>query len=235
MGVYGNRTKEQKGKWLEEMRNNHGFTLVELLVAMAMAGIVMGSIFSVYYSQQNSYVVQEDVSGMQQNLRAAMYLMAKEIRMAGCDPTGTAGARITSAGTSSISFTMDLRGKDPDDPADGDTTDPNENVTYALYDFGGDGDMDLGRDTGSGNSPVAENIDAINFVYLDRDGNPTASLSQIRSVQITIVARTGRNIRGYTDNNTYTNIQGSTIFGPAGDNVRRTRLATHVKCRNMGL
>ncbi|MBW2031277.1 MAG: prepilin-type N-terminal cleavage/methylation domain-containing protein [Deltaproteobacteria bacterium] len=217
------------------MRDKQGFTLMELLVAMAMAGIVMGSVFSVYYSQQKSYVVQEEVSGMQQNLRAALYLMAKEIRMAGCDPTGTAGAGITTAGASSISFTLDLRGKDPDDPPDGDTGDANENITYTLYDFGSDGDMDLGRDTGSGNSPVAENIDAINFVYLDGSGNPTASLSQIRSVQITIVARTGRNIRGYTDNNTYTNLQGATIFGPAGDNVRRVRLATNVKCRNLGL
>lgn len=217
------------------MRDKQGFTLMELLVAMAMAGIVMGSVFSVYYSQQKSYVVQEEVSGMQQNLRAALYLMAKEIRMAGCDPTGTAGAGITTAGANSISFTLDLRGKDPDDPPDGDTGDANENITYTLYDFGGDGDTDLGRDTGSGNSPVAENIDAINFVYLDGSGNPTASLSQIRSVQITIVARTGRKIRGYTDNNTYTNLQGATIFGPAGDNVRRVRLATNVKCRNLGL
>jgi len=217
------------------MRGRQGFTLIELLVAMAMAGIVMGSIFSVYYSQQKSYVVQEEMSGMQQNLRAALYIMAKEIRMAGCDPTGMAGAGITTAGTNTISFTMDLRGKDIDDPPDGDTADLNESITYALYDFGGDGDMDLGRDIGSGNSPVAENIDVINFVYLDRDGNPTASLSRIRTVQITIVARTGRNIRGYTDNNTYTNLQGATIFGPAGDNVRRIRLATNVKCRNLGL
>jgi prepilin-type N-terminal cleavage/methylation domain-containing protein len=78
------------------MRNDHekGFTLVEFLVAIGISAIVLAAIYSVYYAQQKSYVVQEQVAEMQQNLRAAMYIMAREIRMAGYDPTGRGVAAI---------------------------------------------------------------------------------------------------------------------------------------------
>ncbi|MCD6266685.1 MAG: prepilin-type N-terminal cleavage/methylation domain-containing protein, partial [Deltaproteobacteria bacterium] len=72
---------------IQKKQNENGFTLVELLVAMAISVIVMASIGYVYYTQQKSYVAQEQISAMQQNLRAAMYYMEREIRMAGFDPT----------------------------------------------------------------------------------------------------------------------------------------------------
>jgi type IV pilus assembly protein PilW len=57
------------------VRNQKGFTLIEFLVAMAVAGIVMAGIYSAYYSQQKSFVVQDEMAEMQQNLRAAMFFM----------------------------------------------------------------------------------------------------------------------------------------------------------------
>jgi type IV pilus assembly protein PilW len=220
------------------MRSEKGFTVVELLVAMAIIGVVMGGIYSAYYSQQRSYVVQEQVAEMQQNLRGAMYFMAKEIRMAGCNPTGAADAGVVTAEANTINFTMDLRGQDIDDPPNGTTTNANENITYALADIspaGGDGILDLARDTGGGQMVVAENIDALDFVYLDGAGNITADLLQIRSVQVTLVARTGKADQGYRDTTSYTNLQGTEILAPPNDSVRRKRLATHIKCRNLGL
>lgn len=205
------------------------------MVAMVVAGIVMAGVYSAYYSQQKSFVVQDEVAEMQQNLRAAMFFMAREIRMAGCNPTGGAVAGFVTANANAINFTMDLRGKDPDDPADGDTADPNENVTYTLGDSNGDGIIEILRDTGGGQLPVAENIDALDFQYLDDTGAITASLTAIRSVQITIVARTGRGDPGYVDTTNYTNLQGAQILAPPNDNFRRRTLATNIKCRNMGL
>ena len=217
------------------MRNQKGFTLIELLVAITVAGIVMAGIYSAYYSQQKSFVVQDEVAEMQQNLRAAMFFMAREIRMAGCNPTGGAVAGFVTANANTVNFTMDLRGKDPDDPADGDTGDPNENITYALADSNGDGIIEIVRDTGGGQQPVAENIDALDFQYLDENGFITASPTAIRSVQITIVARTGRGDQGYVDTKSYRNLQGAQILAPPNDNFRRKTLATNIKCRNMGL
>jgi type IV pilus assembly protein PilW len=234
---------------LDILNNKKAFTLIELLVALAISGVVMTGIYSAYYSQQKSYIAQEQVAAMQQNMRAAMYIMQREIRMAGCDPTGSAGAGIQTANTNSIAFTSDFTGgesdgKDNDNNgsvdeanekrfSDGFCDDPNENVTYSLYTT--DGIQKLGRDTGGGNQPVAENIDALDFVYLDANGATTATLANIRSVQITMVARTGRGDPGYTNNTSYQNQQGTTVYIALNDNFRRKLLTAEVKCRNLGL
>ena len=207
--------------------NDKGFTLVELLVAMAISLIVMASIGYLYYSQQKSYVAQEQISAMQQNLRAAMYYMEREIRMAGCDPTQNANSGIITATANSINFTEDI----DDDGIIG----ANENITYSLYDSGGDGDTDLGRNTGGGNQLLAENIDALDFVYLDSNGGPPATISDIRSVQVTIVARVGRPDPGYTNTNAYFNQQDpvNPILAAQNDSFRRRRLTTTIKFRNL--
>jgi type IV pilus assembly protein PilW len=217
--------------------NKGGFTLVELLVAMAITGIVMASVYYTYYSQQKSYVAQEQLVAMQQNLRAAIFHMGREIRMAGCDPTQIAKPTpgIQTAGPSTITFTLDLNG-------DGDTTDTNENVTYSWGDGDADGDNDLLRD----GTLLAENIDALDFVYLDGasppnvldddgSGNVTTSISQIRSVQVTLVARTGRTDLKYTNTNAYYNQQDlvNPILAAQNDSFRRRRLTTTIKCRNL--
>jgi len=210
---------------LDMLNNKKAFTLIELLVALAISGVVMAGIYSAYYSQQKSYITQEQVAAMQQNLRAAMYIMPREIRMAGCDPTENAGAEIKTAGANSINFTEDIDG-------DG-TISSNEDITYSLYTA--DGIQKLGRDTGAGNQPVAENIDALDFVYLDANGATTATLANIRSVQITLVARTGRGDPGYTNNTVYRNQQNTIILPAQNDNLRRKLLTVEVKCRNLGL
>jgi type IV pilus assembly protein PilW len=230
------------------MGNNHkGFTLIELLVAMTVGIIVMAGVSMTFRSQQKSYLLQEQMAAMQQNLRAAMYHMEKEIRMAGCDPDHTANAQIVTANATSITFTKDIRGANEGSLPDGDTNDPNENITYYLNDSDGDGLNDeLRRNdlNGIGDQVIADNISALNFVYLDQAdtkldddgaGNVNASIPQVRSVEITLLANTGRGDRGFQNNTVYTNQVGDWIFGPAGDNRRRKLLTTCIKCRNLGL
>ena len=60
-----------------------GFTLVELLVAVAISLILLGAIFLTFKSQQDSYLTQDQISTMQQNLRAAMIMLTKDLQMAG--------------------------------------------------------------------------------------------------------------------------------------------------------
>ena len=216
------------------IKRNDGFTLIELLVAMAIGLIVMAAIYSSYRTQQKSYILQEQIANMQQNLRSAMFFMTREIRMAGCDPTNNSGAGITTFTNSSFGFTMDIRSTAPESPYDGDIDDPNENVTYSLYDADGDGDMDLGRDTGGGNQVIAENIDWLDFEYLDQNGNPTATKSGIKSVQITIVAKTGRDDQGYTNNDGQIfNQQGTRAYTAPSDSNHRKVLNTQIRCRNL--
>lgn len=60
-----------------------GMTLVELLVAMAMSGLLVAGMYSVYISMQRTNYNQEDIVDTQQSLRVAMEAMARDIRMAG--------------------------------------------------------------------------------------------------------------------------------------------------------
>jgi len=72
-------------------RKNSGFTLIELMVAMAIGVVVLAAIYQVYQSQQKAYVRQQMVVEMQQNARSALSLMKREIRMAGYKPAASDG------------------------------------------------------------------------------------------------------------------------------------------------
>jgi prepilin-type N-terminal cleavage/methylation domain-containing protein len=67
------------------MKNNNesGVTLIELLIVIVISALLTGAIYSTFISQQNSYAIQTGVTDMQQNARAALALMEKDIRMAG--------------------------------------------------------------------------------------------------------------------------------------------------------
>lgn len=212
-----------------------GFTLVELLVAMVLAAVVMVGIYSLYGFQQRFYAAQEELSQLQAKMRTALYFLERDISMAGCDPTGGSNAGIISATSSSIRITEDRN-------ANGDPTEYNEDITYSLYTASGI--RKLGRKTPAtaSNQPIAEYIDALDFVYLDKDGNvlnPNLSTvsdpRKVRSVQITLVGRTSKPVSGYKDTAIYKNQQGTVIFGPANDGYRRLLLTTEVVCRNLAL
>jgi type IV pilus assembly protein PilW len=167
-----------------------GFTVIELLLAVAIAGIIMASFYSIYMSQQRSYRRQSEIAAMNQNIRSALFYMGKEIRMAGLDPTGAANAGIVENLPNRIRFTEDVQGQSENDPPDGNIGDTNEDISYFLADPDGDGDTDLVRDAGFGRRLIAENISSLLFDYLDGDGNTTGSLPAIRFVEVTLKAVT---------------------------------------------
>jgi type IV pilus assembly protein PilW len=140
----------------ERNRGNlrNGFSLVELLVAMAITTVVMAAVFKIYTTQQNSYVLQEQVAEMQQNGRTAKYVMTREIRMAGYDPTGLAQAGFISAGGNLMRFTMDITDED------GIITVPGDDITYSLS-----ANKELRRNDGANNQAVVENVEAVGFAY----------------------------------------------------------------------
>jgi prepilin-type N-terminal cleavage/methylation domain-containing protein len=60
-----------------------GVTMVELLIAVLLAGIVTSAAFSVYITQHKQWIVQDEIADMQANIRAASDELTTQIRMAG--------------------------------------------------------------------------------------------------------------------------------------------------------
>lgn len=250
-------------------KENRGFTLVELLVAMAISSIMLAAILVTYQSQAKTHMTQQEVVDMHQNARAAMDLMAREIRMAGLDPTGNAGAGIYPNGATSsyLHFSRDFTGGESDGSDndsngsiddsgewyDGSIGANNEQIEYKLTsDTNNNGVADgfpcrLGRQVsgGGGFQWVAENIEVLNFVYLDASGTPiptpvtAANLPSIRSIQVTLIARSDDPVtmRKITDRTVYTNQQGAVLLDKSAnpDTIRRIQLSTTIQCRNLGL
>lgn len=244
--------------------NKNAFTLIEIMVTLAVAGIVAAAMYAFQQSQVKTYVTQETVVDMNQNVRAAMHYLTSELRMAGCDPTGSADAGITEADENKIAFTMDFTGETPRELYfNGTTTENSEGETSAEWDYeisDGNGEItETGEDITyqlsgtalqrtdnvSGNiATVAQNFDALNFLYYDENGDlidapvPPDQLDDIYSVEICLLARSGESVPGFMysskDNTTYTNAEGDVLFD-ANDNFRRIFLTTRVKLRNAGL
>lgn len=70
-----------------------GFTLVETLIAMVLATILMGLVSHAFLVQNEYYATQIARAGVQDNVRAATALVAREVRTSVEDGIVTAGAR----------------------------------------------------------------------------------------------------------------------------------------------
>ncbi|MBC8277735.1 MAG: prepilin-type N-terminal cleavage/methylation domain-containing protein, partial [FCB group bacterium] len=62
---------------------NDGFSLVELLIYMMLFGIASTAMYTVFISNIKSHSSQENTMEMNQDLRGAMDLIMREVRMAG--------------------------------------------------------------------------------------------------------------------------------------------------------
>ncbi len=162
--------------------NEQGFTMVELVVALAISLILMGIAVKIFLVQQKAYNVQGQLSEMQQNIRAATDMIVRETKMAGYNPTEASFNGIgNNSNATLIQILADLTG-------DGDTDDSNENITYS-YD---DADLQIERN-GAGN-PIAENITEFTVFYFNANGDDigTSTLTEIRQIQITVTGRTAK-------------------------------------------
>ncbi len=208
------RTREQ----LRLFTAQAGFTLVDILVGLAMASVVMVAITSLFTAVGRSYTVQNVAADVQHVARAGVEYMIQNIRMAGLDPSGSSKAEIKAFAADKIHFTLDRCdapiGTDGCGLPDGDVDDKFENVTYqwvpaeqklkqVLY----DGTPHVATET------LIENVSNLSFTYLDLDNKVATTAADIRTVIVTL-----------------------TVEDPAGRGgmIERTYSA-RVRCRNLGL
>jgi len=65
------------------LSNDKGSSLIEVMIALFMTGLITAAALSLYSTQHESYLVQDDVTTIQQSSRASLDEITKHIRMAG--------------------------------------------------------------------------------------------------------------------------------------------------------
>ena len=65
--------------------DKRGVTLIELLVAFVICALVIAGVYRIFIAQTKAYTIQDQVVEVQQNIRNAMEMMVRDIRMAGFD------------------------------------------------------------------------------------------------------------------------------------------------------
>ncbi len=166
-----------------------GFTLMEMMLAIAIACVVMAGLASVFQNQQKTRSSQKQVLAMHQNLRSAMYLLAQEIRKAGYNPPESP--------VSSTGFTMIHKGSsENNDPGKLAFTyyDKKNNRLHEarirLFDSANDpGNTKDEIQMRKGGQSIAENIESMTFAFLDKNGNETTDMNQIHAVRVFLTAR----------------------------------------------
>lgn len=214
-----------------------GFTLVELIIAMGMGVFLMAGIVLTYRYQTSAGANLTLTVAVQQNLRAAMYHLEWDLRMAGADPTTGAYAAtvpILVAENDRIAFSWDQDASGSIEPA-------NEVVEYFLYRSQYLGSTNLQRREDGASRPVAQHIDALDFVYWGADARTplprplnAENRRKVRRVQISLVGRSGTPLKlaRIKAPKTFYNLQGDRILAARQDNCRRIQLNGEVTLRN---
>jgi len=137
--------------------NNKGLTLIELLVGLVICAMVVAGIYRLFIAQSRAYTVQDQVVEVQQNIRSAMEVMLRDLRMTGFDDDRTPLVSIAQPsidpGDDSITVRYEL-----------------ENAPYVVrYWLAGGATLNRQETRGivpvTTTEPILENVEALNFTY----------------------------------------------------------------------
>lgn len=231
----------------------NGFTIIEVMIAVMVSSILIAAVYQTFHSQQRSYAIQSEAAAMEQNLRGSLYLLTKELRSAGYNPqqeTNNNFRFVTSFPAPNnlftvnyaddhftVAFTLDT------DSSGGIESNRNEQIAYkfdkntkTLQRFN-----DTQTDTTKKWEILASNIDAVYFMYYNKDKTVTTNPADIEYVEISMIAKTGKQDSKYTDTAVYTNKEGiklcslvsdQCINDSFGDHYHRRLLTTTIQIRN---
>jgi prepilin-type N-terminal cleavage/methylation domain-containing protein len=207
-----------------------GLTLIELLVALTISSIIIAAAYRTFTSQHKVYEVQSDVMEMQQSVRVAMDILARDVRMAGFNSTVPLSNPIAinpveegiRGGTDSIGVQYQYNGVE-------------RAITYFVDDDANEPHL-IRRVAEGGNEvsavPLSNNIRDLQFSYgldVDSDGivdqweeNPVGRENEI------IAARIEVQVRSETPDPEYIN-------PVTGDHYRTRQLQSMVRIRNFAL
>jgi type IV pilus assembly protein PilW len=68
---------------LSRQRRQAGIGLVEIMVALVVSSLLIGGLIQIFSSNKQAYVLQDEMSRLQENGRFAFHFLMKDLRMAG--------------------------------------------------------------------------------------------------------------------------------------------------------
>ncbi len=164
-----------------------GFSLVEIMVALVLGLVLLGGTITLYASSKDSYRLQENIAGMQENARFAIHALRRSVEMAGypllrdIDPFVT-DTTSNGNGTTSDQFTIQYR-------SDSATmTDCLGNPVMAgnlvINQYSVGADNSLRCKVGNTTRRLVENIHNMQVLYGVDDDNDNNANRYVRSDQI---------------------------------------------------
>jgi Tfp pilus assembly protein PilW len=161
-----------------------GLTLVELMVVMILSIVLVGSAFMAYLAQNKTSKEQHEIASLQQNIRAVMDMIDRDVRNSGCtDPrfASVSAFQAENTGINSLGLRMDMN-------LDGATTADGERVVYSLN------GTTLQRTNQGVTNTLLENVTDFGVIYYGLNNTqivPSGTLTQaqagnVLSVQVTL-------------------------------------------------
>jgi prepilin-type N-terminal cleavage/methylation domain-containing protein len=153
---------------------DRGFTIAELLVAMALMAVLMSGMVKLFSLLNQSYTTQNVAAGVQQVVRTGIDIMTQKIRIAGFNPLKLSDVGIQADfSENSIHFSYDL-------DADGIVADE-EDIRFFHE------DQKLKRQIRTGNRiALIDNVTDLKFAYLDVNDQIAANHADIKTVVISM-------------------------------------------------
>ncbi len=183
-------------------RQSAGFSLVELLIVLAIFGVFTGMMFSSLDEGQRISAIAREESEMNQNLQDALGLMTSELRFIGfpprnyydlsyleapSSPKNLVAVGIVAATNNFIRFQGDINGDRVVDYVDyslGGGSPP-----FTLQRFAGSLNPD-GSLPGGTAQKLSEQVENFNLRYFDRVGIETTNIPDVASIEIQLTVRT---------------------------------------------
>ena len=143
-----------------------GFSLVELLIVIALLSVLMSITGQILVQVQGGYVSQNELMEAQNYAMATMDTLARLIRQAGNDPQRIDFVPIDpdpdgNGEWDSIHIRSDWN------PPDGLLDDPNEDIVFSTQ----NGTLFV-EESGQVPTEFLDGIESVTFSYFDRDNNP---------------------------------------------------------------
>lgn len=237
-------------------RLQNGFTLVEIMVAMTIGLLMMAGIMQISMANKESSRLQRNMGFVQENIRTAMDILGRDIRLAGFNipnPNGPAAPPpfINVTGTTTdtaAAVTADGDGADNDQITltyESATDCLNVAVPIAVNHYFINNQRLMCR--GNGNAaaqPLVEGVESMQILYGENtDGDPRSANRYVRahevgnmrnvvSVRIAMRFISREAVRENADANQYALLDSAAFTPAANDRRLRREITTTITVRN---